>query len=645
MPQGEQGLLTSLLVGGLALTALSVRLLWATPHPITNLVLVLIALCLFLMGLLPEDVPFVRRTAIHLFSSMASFFEVSPIQAVILLMGLHVSVASWSASGGGALTHVPEGGCLWVLGIALTVLALWKRPTEGPRTRPSRLHLYLWALILAVALAARLLAIANVPSAVSGDEGSVGLVGWEFVSGLRNNILSTSWHSLPSLYLGLVSISQRLFGHTLEAIRLPSVLGGALSIVALYWAANKLFGRAPALLSSAFLAIYHVHVLFSRIATPDVWDGVFFSAALGGLWAGAVKGERAGFLLAGFAAGAAHFFQPISRFILLYALAWALMLLPRIRSERRLSGLWAGGLVAFVTLLPLALCFFSKPLDYGAPIRAASITGDVPLLSAISENPEETLPLLSAQLQAGVLGIFVRPLEGVYAPGTPLLLPLPAALLALGLILAIMRSHDFRFAALLIAFAGPLLIGTVSIEAPNVELLQALAPAAAMLIALPLTEVLAWATRLGEREHLAARALVIVTVMLSAGLEIRHTLSERPPFATYAGPTAALAWQMGEFLAREPEGTPAYLFGWPRIEFAWEPGLAYLAARLETHDLVWPLQPGQSLPPPGTSAVLLFVSEQMGALEEARGLYPDARIFLHSDPIRGLSFTSMEVGP
>ncbi len=191
---------------------------------------------------------------------------------------------------------------------------------------------------------------------------------------------------------------------------------------------------------------------------------------------------------------------------------------------------------------------------------------------------------------------------------------------------------------------GTLAFGMVSIEAPNVELLQSLAPAAAMLIALPLSEALAWVRRLGESARLGALALVAGLLVLMAGLEVRHTLAERPPFGSYAGPSASLAWAMGDALAEVPPGTPVYLFGSPRIAFSWEPGLAYLAFGLETHDMLWPIEGGQALPSAGTPAVFLFAPEQIVALDALRATYPDGRVDLYPDPSGELRFVRMEVG-
>src|SRR3989337_4307649 len=136
LPQGEQAVLATSLCGGLALTALSLRLLWATPHPLANLTLTSGAASLFLMGLLAEDVPAVHRAATRMFSTIASFFDVSPFQAVILLFGLHLSLASWSASGGGVVTHVPEGVALWVLGICPPARASGNPPPPASGPNP-----------------------------------------------------------------------------------------------------------------------------------------------------------------------------------------------------------------------------------------------------------------------------------------------------------------------------------------------------------------------------------------------------------------------------------------------------------------------------------------------------------------------------
>jgi 4-amino-4-deoxy-L-arabinose transferase-like glycosyltransferase len=642
---GEESIVFGgLFVGGLAMTALSLLLLWTTPHPFANLTLTAGSLGLFLTGLLAEDVPAIRRTGLRLFLGVASALQISPLQSVGLPIGLLLSLASWSASGNGPLAHLPGAWATWMIGIAVTGLSLWRRRPALASRAPDLRTLALWLAILLAAVAVRILALGDIPAAVTGDEGSVGLVGWEFASGLRTNLFPSSWHSLPSLYFAGVSIFQRVLGARLDAIRLTSVVGGILSVVAIYWAADKILGRTAAVIAMLSLAFYSVHILFSRIATAAVWDGVFFSGVLGGLWSGAAKGERSGFLLAGLAAGLSHYFHPVSRLILLYALGWSILFLPTIRRERRLAGLWAGALVALVVLLPLALYYATVPLEYLAPLRAISVTGDTPLLRAITQTPEAILPLLTAQLRTSLLGIFALPLDGVYTPGRPLLLPLPAALVGFGLILTLVRAREPRLSALWVPFVGALTLGMVSIEAPNVELLQSLAPAAAMLIALPLSEGLTWAQRLGQSARLAALALVAGLLVLMVGLDARQTLAERPPFRSYAGPTASLAWAMGDTLVEVPQGTPIYLFGSPWIAFSWEPGLAYMASGLETHDMLWPVEGGPALPSAGTPAVFLFAPEQLVALDTLRAAYPDGRVDLYRDPSGEVRFARMEVG-
>jgi hypothetical protein len=418
-----------------------------------------------------------------------------------------------------------------------------------------------------------------------------------------------------------------------------------LSILGLYWAASHLFGRTHAVISAAFLAFHHIHVLFSRIATSGVWDGLFFSLVLGGLWIGASKGRRDGFLLAGLAAGISHYFHPFSRLILVYAFVWAALLLPRIRRSRQCAGLAAAGILALVVLLPLVILSLRQPQEYTAPIRAISVTGETPLVSAITMMPRTVLPLLGTQLRGSFFGIFLAPLRGIYASPTPLLLPIPAALLAAGALIAVFLLRDARACAILLAFAGPLALGAIAIEAPNAEILQMLSPAASLLIAIPIAEGFRLAQSAGAVIRRAATFAVALLMILVIGLEVRRMASERPPFATYVGPTDALAREIGESLTDRPDGSAVYLFGRPHLAFAWHPGLAYMAVGLEAHDLAWPLEPGMSLPERGASALFLFVPEQLAVIGDLEETYPDAHIDFHTSASGEVRFASMEVNP
>jgi hypothetical protein len=69
-----------------------------------------------------------------------------------------------------------------------------------------------------------------------------------------------------------------------------------------------------------------------------------------------------------------------------------------------------------------------------------------------------------------------------------------------------------------------------------------------------------------------------------------------------------------------------------------------MAIGRETHDMLWPVEGSQNLPPAGTPAVFLFASEQIDALNALRTSYPDGRVEYYPDPSGELRFAKMEVG-
>jgi hypothetical protein len=70
-----------------------------------------------------------------------------------------------------------------------------------------------------------------------------------------------------------------------------------------------------------------------------------------------------------------------------------------------------------------------------------------------------------------------------------------------------------------------------------------------------------------------------------------------------------------------------------------------MAVGLETHDLAWPLEPGMSLPEPGTAALFIFAPEQLSVIEALEEAYPDSHIDIHTGASGEVRFASMEVNP
>ena len=126
-----------------------------------------------------------------------------------------------------------------------------------------------------IALLARVVAWGHVPNNFSGDEGAVGLEARDVLDGVVRDPFTTGWMSHPTLWFYVQAASLRVFGDSVVGLRMISALLGAATIPALYVFARRPFGARVALSAAALLALYHVHIHFSRIGLNNVADPLF----------------------------------------------------------------------------------------------------------------------------------------------------------------------------------------------------------------------------------------------------------------------------------------------------------------------------------------------------------------------------------
>ncbi len=170
--------------------------------------------------------------------------------------------------------------------------------------------------LLAASLAARSIDLNGIPPILGGDEGALGLTAWQFVTGERNNILAMGWFSWPALHAWIASWPQEILGPTAAAIRWPSAVAGTLTVLATLWMARRLVGpRLARWLSAAALSVSHVHLLFSRVAMNNVFDGLLLATAVGALSGCLGIQSTMGFLLAGLAVGLSPYFYATARLL------------------------------------------------------------------------------------------------------------------------------------------------------------------------------------------------------------------------------------------------------------------------------------------------------------------------------------------
>jgi len=156
------------------------------------------------------------------------------IVAAVALAGAEVSEAATKTS----TIALP----LWLASLTLLTVGIYvwmAGPFRFHLSRAVAFELIFLAVLLALALALRLLFLTRFPGDVDGDEGAVGVQAQHLLNGDIANVFGFGWFNQP--YLGFVPsfLGMRFFGNGLFGLRVASVAQGWLSIALLYGLAKR----------------------------------------------------------------------------------------------------------------------------------------------------------------------------------------------------------------------------------------------------------------------------------------------------------------------------------------------------------------------------------------------------------------------
>lgn len=555
----------------------------------------------------------------------ARWLAITPRRGWMIVFGLLFSAAAFAATGDNAIALNRTAAPLWLAGIVLTIIGCWKTSLPQKHKSWDRWEI---ALILALTLAGvflRAWGADHMPYVLGGDEGSTGLTAWEFLDGRRSNILGLGWWSFPSFFFWIVSLSQRVLGRTVIAIRWVSALAGALTIPALYWACRSLYNRRVAFLSAAWLMAFHHHIFFSRLAYNNIWDGLFFVLALGALWKAWESNERRSFLLAGLALGFSQYFYTTSHLIPILLALWMLWLARRGEGwKSRLPGIVCMVLAALSVSLPLVLLYLRHPesLFFTASRVTMLVPGWIgPVAEVFGITP---LGLVFEQIWVTALGLTVAEIQGAYyGSGIPLLFGASVWIFWIGFIYCLIRFRDARCGLILITILATLLVGGLSIQAPNGQRMLLLPPILAMIIASALDLLYVFFNRRLPWMKPVAVLGISLLIVLMMGENLKHLFIDYFPNEVYGSLNGEVTQEIIELLDVEPPQTPLFFVGGDRMSVHSIPSLAYLLPDANAHDLPPPYDLPNDFSPRGSYTLFAILPEESAAFEKITSSHPD----------------------
>jgi len=161
------------------------------------------------------------------------------------------------------------------------------KSSDDGKSPPFRLENWIiFGLILAFSFWLRIYQLSIIPDDFHGDMASYGLQARDLLSGVEQNIFRFGWSNIPMIGYLPAYFSMFIFGNNLFGLNIASVLGGTISIFAVYLLVWRLFdNHRLAAITSLLLAINIPHIHFSRIAAyMDPWPFGFLAIHI--IWFG-----------------------------------------------------------------------------------------------------------------------------------------------------------------------------------------------------------------------------------------------------------------------------------------------------------------------------------------------------------------------
>ncbi len=565
--------------------------------------------------------------------AIRNWLQVSPSGFHLLWSAPIFSLGAWLAAGDGSMMlSAPIAIAAWILSIVFLVASHWDQIKRIRFQDWSHSDTMAILVLTLSSLALRGIALGEIPWVLTGDEGSAGLSAVEFLDGRKNNIFGTGWFSFPAMFFAVQSLSIRTFGQTTFALRLPSMIAGALTIPALYFFVRLAFGRKIALMASAFLVTFHFHNHFSRIGLNNIWDGLYITLFSGFLWWAwkswdpEKEGASALFLISGLILGFSQYFYTSVRVVFVMLGLWIIILAIQKWSEfrQRLPGLVSFAYGVLVMAIPLGTYYIKNPAQFTAPFQRVSILGPW-LEQEIAHSGESALYILWTQFKLAALAFTHVNLRHWYMPNHPMLLLIPSALFLLGVVLLIVRIKDPRYTWLGLWIVSAIAISALSESTPASQRLTFVAPAVSIIVALPLYASIEWFSALLPKRKLLPIVLPGLVLSLAMGFDLYFYFGEYSGNQKFSDNNTETANAIADYLLEHDSFRKVYFCGPPRMGYYTHSTIPYLVPEAVGYDVVEPLfePPTEVLNEP---TVYILLPERLSELEFVEQGYPSGKV-------------------
>ncbi|MCR4406516.1 MAG: glycosyltransferase family 39 protein [Anaerolineae bacterium] len=412
-------------------------------------------------------------------------------------------------------------------------------PSGEPGDDPLRTN-WEWTAVVTILLVAaffRLWALGDAPRGLEHDE----VISWRIANGVLHGHVGLYFAEQGSfghepLFSYFMAAALALFGHNWLGVRFWAPMFGMLGISAAYALTRRLCGRSVALTMAGGMAVLVWSLFFNRLGLRlnmllVLWcsAGYCFWRGLDTLQPGTLNLKLESpwpwFAAGGVLAGLSLYTYMASRALPLFFGAFAVYLV--VFHRDRLQGRWLPLVLFFVLLVVVAAPLFLY-LAVHPELEERTTQVDEPLRQLRLGNPR--LILQNALALLGMWQVRGEPYWQVNVAYRPVFAePLGAMLFYLGVILALWRWRQPRYAFLLLWLGAGLLPSLVTADAPSWPRTLGAVPAALSLMGVGAYQAWLWIKKLcAERSRPYVVTALVAILAVEAGRTYRDYLMQWP---------------------------------------------------------------------------------------------------------------------
>ncbi len=428
-----------------------------------------------------------------------------------------------------------------------------------------RIDLALLLCLLTFAAVVRLVNLVSLPYPFATDEAAHALWGRAVRDGELTNMFISWFQGQTTMYYFMLGGLERILGATVFGVRVYGVVFGVLCVAVLYVFLRQAFDRLIAVVGATYLAFYHFHVQFSRVDLSNIGPVLMGALVVLFTWRAVRYGATRDFLLAGLTAGLGLYVDVGARVLPLIIPVVFFLAALQDRSFLRKNAVNLGVLLAVFVAA-------------GLPIGVFWLRDRPAFMDRLSNVGIFQSGWFDLELDAGRSPVAVIWDQIVHAFGgfgryndRSLLYQAPISLVdryslvpfVLGVLVALWRFWEARYAALLALFVGTVGSGGVLTIGPptSQRILAATIPVAAF-VAIGLVALMRFVFS-GRRELAAPAAAVVLAALVAYNIHFYFFRYAAGDYYSSANDRVMLV--ASHYLKELPDGTVVYWYGGHRL--------------------------------------------------------------------------------